>query len=65
VFTDIGTEDNALQFSYDIYDRPEGFTEDCVTEEFDQMITGIFLALLEKKMNAKAIAEDNQLPGKE
>ena len=53
-FADIGTEDRTLRFSYDIFDHPAGFTEDQVTQEFDDLLMGIFLAILEQKMNPQA-----------
>ena len=57
VFKDVGTDEQSMQFDYDIFDRPEGFTEDHVTQELLDLITGIFLAILEKKMD-KAVAEE-------
>ena len=50
VFVDPGTPQEAVRFDFDVYDRPEGFTEDQLTQEFDDLITGIFLAILEKNM---------------
>ena len=50
VFSDVDT-DNKVQFTYDIFEHPDGFTEEHVTPEFDDLISGIFLALLEKHTN--------------
>ena len=57
VFTDPGTPKEAVQFDYDVFDHPEGFTEDHITQEFDDLITGIFLAIVERNM-PKAIGQE-------
>lgn len=57
-FSDIGTDEQTVRFDYDIFDKPEGFTEEHVTQEFDELLMGIFLSILEKKMTQEAVIEE-------
>lgn len=49
-FTGVSEQENkGIDFDYDIFDHPADFTEDQVGEEFTNLVTGIFLAILEQK----------------
>jgi len=57
-FSDVGTDEQTVRFDYDIFELPAGFTEAQITQEFDDLLMGIFLSILEKKMNPQAATEE-------
>lgn len=59
-FSEVGAPGQTVRFDYDIFELPSGFTEDQITQEFDDLLMGIFLSILEKKMNPQAAVEDKK-----